>query len=463
MRIILFIVVVLVAAFGVVYCSAGRVAGPAIQVHQPGKLVGQDATLDVTVEAPSGSVKSIDITLQQKGRTVPLFSMAAPGQATVKQETPERIRITRPIGRRAVPDLEAGPARIVVTASRSVMRGLRTPSSTTSRDFDVRLNPPRIGVVSAFHFINHGGSEMVVYKVNPPDVQSGVMVGNLFYPGFPASGAGVANADPGLRVAFFALLFEQDTDTPIFLVARDEAGNQGRASFDYKVFEKRYLQSKIIIDDAFLKRVVPDVLEHSPEIKPSADNDLVADFLKVNGDLRRIDADRLEQMAKQTSPDVLWKGPFVPLGNASIESGFADHRTYFYNGREIDRQVHLGYDLAVTVNIPVRAGNDGKVVWADYFGIYGNCIVLDHGMGVQSLYGHLSSIDVRPGDSVTKDQVMGRSGMTGLAAGDHLHFAVLVAGHPVNPVEWWDPHWIEDRVTRKLREASDGAAPQPAR
>jgi murein DD-endopeptidase MepM/ murein hydrolase activator NlpD len=109
------------------------------------------------------------------------------------------------------------------------------------------------------------------------------------------------------------------------------------------------------------------------------------------------------------------------------------------------------------MNIPVRAGNDGRVVWADYFGIYGNTIVLDHGMGVQSLYGHLSSIDVRAGDTVKKDQVMGRSGMTGLAAGDHLHFSVLVGGHPVNPVEWWDPHWIEDRVMRKLREASAGA------
>ena len=107
MRIILFVVVVAVAAFGVVYCSAGRVAGPAIQIHQPGKLVGQDATLDVTVDAPAGSVKSIDITLEQQGRTVPLFSMAAPGQATVKQDTPERIHITRPVGRRAVPDLQA--------------------------------------------------------------------------------------------------------------------------------------------------------------------------------------------------------------------------------------------------------------------------------------------------------------------------------------------------------------------
>jgi murein DD-endopeptidase MepM/ murein hydrolase activator NlpD len=136
-----------------------------------------------------------------------------------------------------------------------------------------------------------------------------------------------------------------------------------------------------------------------------------------------------------------------------VESKFADYRTYFYDGKEVDRQVHLGFDLAVTKMIPVMAGNDGKVVFADFFGIYGNCIVIDHGMGVQSLYGHLSSMAVKPGDMVKRGQQIGRSGMTGLAGGDHLHFSIQVQGRPVNPVEWWDPHWIEDRIARKLREA----------
>jgi murein DD-endopeptidase MepM/ murein hydrolase activator NlpD len=140
-----------------------------------------------------------------------------------------------------------------------------------------------------------------------------------------------------------------------------------------------------------------------------------------------------------------------------VESKFADHRTYFYQGKEVDQQVHLGFDLAVTQKIPVLAGNDGRVVFADYLGIYGNCVVVDHGMGVQSLYGHLSSIEVKAGDTVKKDQRIARSGMTGLAGGDHLHFSIQLQGHPVNPVEWWDPHWIEDRVTRKLREAGGGA------
>jgi len=107
----------------------------------------------------------------------------------------------------------------------------------------------------------------------------------------------------------------------------------------------------------------------------------------------------------------------------------------------------------------VLAANDGRVMHADFLGIYGNCVILDHGFGVQSLYGHLSSIDVKPGDTVHKGQALGRSGMTGLAGGDHLHFTMLVDGHPVNSVEWWDSHWIEDRVLRKIREAVPGAVP----
>ena len=149
----------------------------------------------------------------------------------------------------------------------------------------------------------------------------------------------------------------------------------------------------------------------------------------------------------------MWDGPFVQLGNSKVEASFADHRTYIYKGKEVDQQTHLGFDLAVTQHVPVVAAAAGTVLNASWLGIYGNCVIIDHGMGVQSLYAHLSSIAVKPGDMVEKDQQIGRSGMTGLAAGDHLHFTMLVNGHPVNPIEWWDPHWIQDRVLRKLKES----------
>jgi len=135
---------------------------------------------------------------------------------------------------------------------------------------------------------------------------------------------------------------------------------------------------------------------------------------------------------------------------AAVESSFADKRSYIYKGKKVDEQVHLGFDLAVTLHVSVPAANDGRVVWADNLGIYGNCVVVDHGYGLQSIYGHLSEIAVKPGDMVKKSQSLGKSGSTGLAGGDHLHFSMQVDGVQVNPIEWWDEHWIKDRILSKV-------------
>ncbi len=151
---------------------------------------------------------------------------------------------------------------------------------------------------------------------------------------------------------------------------------------------------------------------------------------------------------------MFWRGEvFHNFANTKAESAFADQRTYIYQGKEIDHQTHLGFDLASFANTKVVAANRGKVIYAADLGIYGNCVIVDHGMGVQSLYAHLSSIDTPVGTMVEKGQTLGKSGMTGMAGGDHLHFTMLVNGQMVNPIEWWDPHWIQDRVVRKLHEA----------
>ncbi len=303
-------------------------------------------------------------------------------------------------------------------------------------------------MVSTHHYVNHGGSEMVVYRATPADVASGVRVGDVEYPGYPLSGE--------LKAAFFALLYDQDLNTRIQAFARDEAGNESKATFVDNVFEKPQRKSRIELDDKFLNRVVPEIIEHAPELKmtpPPDGSDMLPGFLKVNGELRKINADQIAALAAKSSPTRLWEAPFVQLGNSKVEASFADHRTYFYQGKEVDHQVHLGFDLAVTAHVPVIAANAGTVLSASWLGIYGNCIVLDHGMGVQSLYGHLMSFDVKVGDHVARGQTIGRSDSTGLAGGDHVHFTMLVGGRMVNPVEWWDPHWITDRVERKLKEA----------
>jgi len=305
------------------------------------------------------------------------------------------------------------------------------------------------------HFVNHGGAEAVVYRATPPDVMSGVVVGDAEYPGFSVAAAavpGVNVTDPSVKVAFFALRYDQDLKTPIRVFARDEAGNVARADFDFRVFPKPFKKSRIELPDAFIERVVPAILEGTTEVKPEGDT--LARFLVINGELRRKNNDKIASMTKQTSNEMLWRGQvFHPFGNTAVEAAFADQRTYVYKGKEVDRQTHLGFDLASFTGTPIVAANRGKVILAEELGIYGNCVIIDHGLGVQSLYAHLSSMDVKAGDMVEKEQQIGRSGMTGMAAGDHLHFTMLVNGTMVNPVEWWDAHWIEDRILRKLREA----------
>ena len=444
-------------ALGVAYVVAGRGAQPHITITRPDRAIGQAGSLELVAEAPNARFTTLNVVLEQNGRTVPLYSLDKP-TATVTQAGPNQLKISRPLGKQSVPELQSGDARIVVTASRPSFLKLRQLSSSESKPIRIRLEPPRIAVLSTHHYINHGGSEMVVYRATPADVASGVRVADVEYAGFPAAGAGVTGTTPETKVAFFALLHDQDLRAPIAAFARDEAGNEVKTGFIDNAFEKPFKKSRIELDDKFIDRVVPDIIEYSPDLKMTTpaqgSPEMLAAFVKINGELRKVNADQIAAFATKTTPTKLWTQPFVQLGNSQVEASFADHRTYMYKGKQVDQQTHLGFDLAVTSRVAVVAANDGVVMNANWLGIYGNCVILDHGMGVQSLYGHLSSFDVGVGDKVTRGQTIGRSGMTGLAGGDHLHFTMLVGGRMVNPVDWWDPHWIADRVDRKLKDAS---------
>ena len=151
-----------------------------------------------------------------------------------------------------------------------------------------------------------------------------------------------------------------------------------------------------------------------------------------------------------------WQGVFMRLPRSATRAGFGDKRTYHYGGKRVDQQTHLGIDLASISNSPVPAANAGKVVYAQRLGIYGRTVVIDHGWGLFSMYAHLNSFEVKEGELVQKGDIIGSTGTSGLAGGDHLHFSVLVQGVFVNPLEWWDPTWIQNNITNKF--SSDGAA-----
>jgi murein DD-endopeptidase MepM/ murein hydrolase activator NlpD len=462
-RAFLVILVVGLGSAAAAWFLAGREAGPGIEIKTPDKFIGQAGSLELFIDAPAGVLTRLTATVSQNGQDLPVFSLddAAGNAADVKQATSDRLWVIRPLGKKSQPALVAGKATVTVTAARPVLFGLREAVSSVTREVTVRLEPPRIAVLSTHHFLNLGGAEFVVLRATPPDVAAGVRVGTTSFPAYPGTAVGLT--DPAVRVAFFALPFDQDAAAPVVAFARDEAGNDATATVDHKPFPKTFQRSRIPIDKAFLARVVPAIASNTPTLglANNGNDDLLAGFLAINRDLRQQNNATIAALAAKTAPEMRWTEAFAQLGNTQVESRFADHRTYLYEGKEVDQQTHLGFDLASTAQAPVTSANRGVVVHAAYLGIYGNCVVVDHGLGVQSLYAHLSSLDVKEGDTVSKGQTLGRSGTTGLAGGDHLHFTMLVGGVQVNPVEWWDGHWMEDRVFRKIREAG-GTAPTPA-
>jgi murein DD-endopeptidase MepM/ murein hydrolase activator NlpD len=448
---LLIVLILLCVGAAVAWVNAGRAPGPVIEIAGPA-VIGQTGEISVAVVAPHAALQRFEVSLTQDGTTTPVFSLSAASAAELTVNG-DRASVTRPAGKKTIAALKQGKAEIAVTAVRPVLFGLREAASSATRSIEVRLSPPQVAVLSSFHYINHGGSEAVVYRVTPADAESGVRVGEYEYPGFPASGAGIENGDPALHVAFFALLWDQDLKTPINVYARDDVGNEGSGSFDFRVFPKQFRASRIDLDDRFLAKVVPPILQNSTELRVDDPTNLLASYLKINRDLRRMNNATITELAKQTSHEILWRGPFKQLLNTAVEAGFADQRTYVYGGQEVDKQVHLGFDLASTAGASVRAANRGRVLHAGWLGIYGNCVILDHGMGLMSLYAHMSSLSVHAGDLVDLDAELGRSGSTGLAGGDHLHFTMLLAGNAVTPIDWWSAQWLQDRVTRKLVDA----------
>ena len=415
-------------------------AKPVVALGAPFKVVGRNAPLVVDVRDARHGVKALRISVEQGDKEqVLLDAHYDPPKPDVHfRWTASQDKTLR---------LAEGPGRLKIKARNASWGGFfRGRAASIDQPFTARLVPPRLEVLTTQHYVNQGGSDMVVYRVSPDAIESGVVAGPAFFRGFPLPGA----RDPRIRFAIFAFPYDAPANTQLRLRARDEAANEVLANFHLKVDRKAFRSRSLPVDDAFLDKVVPEILSQSPSLQDQGD--LLKNYLAINRDLRKANNAQLADMASKSQERFLWTRPFQQLGNSKVEAAFADHRTYTYKGRDIDRQDHLGYDLASTSNAPVSASNDGVVMLADFFGIYGNTIVIDHGYGLLSLYGHLSNFAVKAGDSVKRGQTIGHSGASGLAGGDHLHYSMVLQSVQVDPKEWWDPHWIKDRITSKLEQ-----------
>ena len=445
-----FLLVVLVVALGMMVWKVLDKSAPSIQLRTQLKGIGVSTPVGLEVLDAKHRIKSVVMELSQGGRTIslPLAGGAVPAAETSWWKFwthPESKAAYRGlVGRKEIPDLQEGRAALrIVATNDSWGRFFRGGQSELQMDLPVRFALPQVQVLSFPHYVNQGGAELIVFKISPGTSESGVKVGDHFFPSWP-----VKASTPETRLCLFAYAWNVDPATPARILARDDAGNETVSKFTYRLFPKKFRSDKIQLTDDFMSSVVPPIMSQTSGLEDQGS--LLKNFLLINGQLRQANARELVAFSQQTASRFLWTQPFIQLGNSKVEASFADSRTYVYNGEAVDHQTHLGFDLAVIEHAPVVAANDGVVVHAGFLGIYGNTVIIDHGCGLQSLYAHLSSMVIKPGDNVQRGQEIARSGQTGLAGGDHLHFTMLLDGIPVNPVEWWDPHWIHDRIDAKL-------------
>jgi murein DD-endopeptidase MepM/ murein hydrolase activator NlpD len=358
------------------------------------------------------------------------------------------------LGKDTMTDIKPGTLTLEVTVQARGTKLRRPPPVVVQRSFEVRLDPPALRPLSQFVHAAQGGAEVVVYEAGAATRKDGVQVGNWFFPGFPLPGASGSTA--GQRFALFAIPYDMDVTQPeaknqILLVAEDDLGNRNTAAFVNKLIPRPLHKDVIELKDSLMKKVTEEIYSKTPDLVRKGN--LLDDYLQLNGDLRRRNMTELVQLAPKSQPKFLWTDTFLRMQNAAMKGSFADRRAYMAGGKQVDTQDHLGFDLASLERAPVQAANAGRVVLARYFGIFGNCVVVDHGFGLMSLYAHLTSYSVKDGESVARGQEIGRSGATGLAGGDHLHFTLLLDGLPITPIEWWDSHWIQDRLKLKLGDA----------
>jgi murein DD-endopeptidase MepM/ murein hydrolase activator NlpD len=346
-----------------------------------------------------------------------------------------------------VPGIKEGPVVLrVVARDASLWHWGAGNETILEKKLAVDVTPPTLELVADDRYINFGGVGAIVYRSSADTASSGVKVGSHFFPGFE----GVVKGHPDYRFALFSHAYDVRPTDRATLVATDKAGNTAEMRLSYELKNVKYKKSTIAVSDSFFQnKVVPllkDVSKRGGSVKDV--------FVAVDKGVRKDNEDKIAEVTSKTTPRILWSGAFAQLSNSKVEANFADERTYTYNGAPIDTAFHLGYDLSVTKHYPIEAANSGVVAFTGDLGLYGNAIIIDHGLGLYTLYGHCSQVDVKPGDAITKRQIIGKTGETGFAGGDHLHFGVYLDGVAVLPVEWWDAKWIDDNVTPKLEGRS---------
>lgn len=424
-----FVVIIAIVVLLPIAFLAGRSATPVVDLPTAVTTLGEATPVAIHVHDPRG-VRRLSAYVEQNGAQYQVWQLAQPSSAS--DGTWSFVA-----GISTTPQLREGKAKLIVEATSN---DLLRKTARWDGEVTVVTRPPVVSVDSDQHYLYLGMADLAIFNVSGNWTEAGVRVGDQTFRAWPM---------PGGQHGFFSLFafaWNMPSGTTPMVYASNGAGKDVTSPIDVRFPKKEqpvYTTHDLQVNDHFMQKV-------DGELDPNGSGDLLARFVKINNEMRRANNKVLSDLRFKTADKFLWSQPFARQSHSQAEATFADVRNYIYEGKKIDQQVHLGYDLAVTQHIEVEASNDGRVVYAAPLGIYGNCIVVDHGYGLQTIYGHLSQINVHEGDMVKRGQAMGTSGQTGMAGGDHIHFAMQLDGVQIDPKEWWDKHWIKDHIARRV-------------
>jgi murein DD-endopeptidase MepM/ murein hydrolase activator NlpD len=407
---------------------------PTLVLDKQIKYLGGKVELPLHVTDNKSGISGVVITLTQGAKSAVLLERTFPRAAWFKPAGPQTLNETVIIDAQKA-GIKEGNAELTISVRDFSLNGFFKGNETLTRiPVTMDTTPPKVVLVHSPRLIHSGGAGMALYTVSEQPARHGVTIDDAFFPGFPTAKANTF-------VAYFALPWDAGKPDKVRVVAFDEAGNEASAPLPAAFKKEPDKRDSINLSEQFLQQKIPEFEQHYPEMKGT----MLEKYLYVNNQVRQSNAQAIAKACAATDSQQLWTDRFFRMPGSG-RAGYADQRTYLYNGTAIDTQTHLGVDIASTERAEIRAANRGKVVFADYLGIYGNMILIDHGQGIASLYSHLSSIETKVGALVEKNQPIARSGATGMAGGDHLHFSMLVHGIFVTPIEWWDQHWIDVNI-----------------
>ena len=394
-------------------------------------------TVVLHLESPAGKLKAVDVRLFQAGAE----------RLTVSADLSPRdlSSVDWPIELNAAESgLAEGKVDVKVDVTDDQWRPKPDLSPRLETTLDVDLTPPSIAYLSSTGYIKHAGTGVAIYRVQDA-AASGVLAGGREFPGTRG-----LSQDPDVRVALFTIPYDQPPAEPQ-IFARDAAGNVRTIGAPVNFLDASFARDRFEMKTEFMASKVAELTPSGDTSTPEA---TLASYLVINRDMRARDEQRIREIASSASEAApLWSGAFQQQPNSKVFAYFPQQRDSLVKGEVVDTQWHLGLDLASTERSPILAANAGKVLFAGDNGIYGNMVVLDHGLGLTSLYAHLSSMSVGVGDAVAKGAPVGISGKSGLAGGDHLHYAMLVHGTYTNPIDWFDAGYLHDRIALPLIEA----------